>query len=177
MIRRPTRRLPAIALAAAVAILPLAACSDTEEPVTEATTVLPTEETETQTETAAPSESSSPSSAMDAAGATELAEGDVSQDALSDKVGQDVIFMAEVAEILSPESLTVGGQEEGQEPALVVGADLPADVEAGETIQVRGTVENFVLAVVEGEVDADLDDEALAPYEGMPAIVAATAAR
>lgn len=173
MTPRPTRRLTAVALAAAVSILPLAACSDTEEPVTEATAVVPAPEDE-----ASPSESSPSSTSEEgAAGATELEEGSVSKQGLDGKTGQDVIFMAAVAEIISPNALTVGGQEDGQEPALVVGADLPPDTEVGQTIQVRGTVESFDLAAIEGEIDADLDDAAFEKYDGMPAIVAATADR
>lgn len=174
MTRAPRRTLTAAALAATVAIFPLAACSDSEEPVTEATTVVPAPEEETttptETETVTPTEEG-------AAGATELEEGSVSQQQIDDKVGEDVIFMAEVTEVVSPNALTVGGQEDGQEPALIVGADVPADAAVGDTLQVRGTVEEFDILVVEQEIGTDLNDDDFTTYDGMPYILAATALR
>lgn len=160
-----TRRTFATTLAAATLVaLPLAGCGDTAaDTASESTT------------SAEASESPSPSSDEGGTGIGESADGGAADSSLDGKVGQEVSFMAEVEKMIPPNALTVGGEEIGENPILVVGADLPQDVEVGDSVQVRGTVAKFDLVGFEDELGIDLVDNEFTDYDGGLAIKATTA--
>ena len=90
-------------------------------------------------------------------GVGEQGEGGAAQEAIQDRVGQSVDVTGEVAEVISANSFTIGGDEIGENPILVVGANVPAGLAAGETVRVAGTVTVFQVARYEQDLDLDLD--------------------
>lgn len=56
----------------------------------------------------------------------------------------------------------------------VTGQSGDAPLSQGETVQITGEVREFELPGIEQEVGADLDDESLDAYDGMPSIVASS---
>lgn len=157
-----TRRTFTTTLAAAALVaLPLAGCGDTAA--------------DTASESTTSAESASPSSDEGGSGIGESADGGAADQTLDGKVGEQVSFMAEVETMIEPNALTVGGEEVGENPILIVGADLPQDVEVGDTVQVRGTVEEFDLVGFEDDLSLDLVDNEFTDYDGGLAIKATTA--
>jgi hypothetical protein len=157
-------RLRTAVTAAAVAALPLAGCA-AEEPATTAPT-LP-----------APPVVSTPLEATEQPGVGEQGEGGAAQGALEDRVGQTVDVTGEVAQVISANSFTVGGDEIGENPILVVGANVPAGLAAGETVQVAGTVTVFQVAGYEQDLDLDLVDQEYEDFANDPAIQASSVTR
>ncbi len=87
-------------------------------------------------------------------------------------VGQHVTVSGEVTEVFDPRSFRLGGQDFAEEVLLVVSANN-ANVSTGQVVRVTGTVrEEFAVADFEENIEADLDDEALAPAVGEHYIVA-----
>lgn len=152
-----TRRMNTIIAAAALATATLTGCGDDADTVAEDATV-PDEAEETVTE-----ETEQP-------GVGEEGEGGAAQDEL--EVGQDVSLTGEVAEVLSPEAFTVGGDEIGENPILVVGANVPADLAEGDTADISGTVVLFTVPGYEEDLDLDLIDQEFEDFDGDPAIQA-----
>lgn len=156
------RRTFTTALAAAALVaLPLTGCGDTAA--------------DTASSSTSAAESSSPSTDEGGSGIGESGEGGAADSKLDGKVGQEVSFMAEVEKMIEPNALIVGGEEIGENPILVVGADLPQDVKVGDTVQVRGTVAKFDLVGFEDQLGIDLVDNEFADYDGGLAIQATTA--
>lgn len=95
-------------------------------------------------------------------------------------IGQTVTVSGEVAEVIGPQTFSIGAQDEaGGGTLLVVGAQPLAEIvaedeeiAAEDVVGVSGTVREFDIPAIEEEIGADLDDAALAEFEGNPAIVA-----
>ena len=95
-------------------------------------------------------------------------------DGVDSYVGEEVTVSAEVNEILTPESFTIAGTDESSvESLLIVGATGSDSLEAGNPVQVTGTVEEaFDLATVEDDLGVDLDDALYEDYDAEPYIMA-----
>lgn len=167
------RRLNTIIAAAALTTAALAGCGDGGDTATEDVTVTdeaeltPTDEAErTLTDEA----EQTPTDEAEQPGVGEEGEGGAAQEEL--EVGSDVDVTGEVAEVLSPEAFTLGGDEIGEDPILVIGATGSADVNQGDTVQVSGTVVTFSVVGTEEEFDIDIIDQEFEDFEGDPAIQA-----
>lgn len=136
----------------ALAVLPLAACAD-EKPAADPGVIRP------------PAAAGQP-------GVVDLGRGRASQDALEGRFGQQVRVTGEVATIISPNAFTIGGDEIGENPILVVGTIMPLGIEAGERVQVTGTVKEFQVPGYEQDLDLDLIDQEYEDFDGDPAIQA-----
>ncbi|TFV53667.1 hypothetical protein E4P41_20835 [Geodermatophilus sp. DF01-2] len=94
------------------------------------------------------------------------------QDELTElALGETVTVNGEVSEVISPNAFTVGGEEIGENPILVVGAEVPA-LEEGAEVQVAGTVVEFQVIGFEEDLDLDLVDNEFEDFDGDPAIQA-----
>lgn len=94
------------------------------------------------------------------------------QDELEDlAIGETVTVNGEVSEVLDPTAFTVGGEEIGENPILVVGASVPTLAE-GDEVQVAGTVTEFDVVGFEEDLDLDLVDDEFEDFDGDPAIAA-----
>ena len=107
-------------------------------------------------------------------GVGEQGEGGAAQEAIQDRVGQSVDLTGEVAEVISANSFTIGGDEIGENPILVVGANVPAGLAAGQTVRVAGTVVVFQVAGYERDLDLDLIDQEYEDFDNDPAIEASS---
>ncbi|MBY3552614.1 hypothetical protein [Modestobacter lapidis] len=65
----------------------------------------------------------------------------------------------------------MGGEEIGENPILVVAADVPALAE-GDEVTVAGTVAEFQVAGFQEDLDLDLIDNEFEDFDGDPAIAA-----
>jgi hypothetical protein len=157
-------RLRTAVAAVAVAALPLTGCA-TEEPAATAPPVPP------------PPVVATPPDATEQPGVGEQGEGGAAQDALEDRVGQSVDVTGEVAEVISANSFTIGGDEIGENPILVVGKSVPAGLAAGETVRVSGTVTVFQVIGYERDLDLDLIDQEYEDFDNDPAIQASSVTR
>lgn len=155
MMRRLSRTL---LITASIGVIPLAGCA-AEEPAE----VPPAAEESVAAET--PEDEDTP-------GVGEEGEGGAAQESVSDKVGQDVDFTGEVAEVLAPNAFTVGGDEVGENPILVVSAVLPENFSDGDQVQVQGTVEVFTVLGFEEGLGLDLVDNEFTDFEDDPAVQA-----
>lgn len=86
-------------------------------------------------------------------------------------LGETVTVNGEVSEVIGPNAFTVGGEEIGDNPILVVGAQVPA-LEEGAEVQVAGTVVEFQVLGYEEDLDLDLVDNEFEDFDGDPAIQA-----
>lgn len=94
------------------------------------------------------------------------------QDELAElALGETVTVNGEVSEIIWPNAFTVGGEEIGENPILVVGAQVPT-LEEGAEVQVAGTVVEFQVLGSEEDLDLDLVDNEFEDFDGDPAIQA-----
>lgn len=94
------------------------------------------------------------------------------QDELAElALGETVTVNGEVSEVIGPNAFTVGGEEIGENPILVVGAQVPA-LEEGAEVQVAGTVVEFQVLGYEEDLDLDLVDNEFEDFDGDPAIQA-----
>ncbi len=97
-------------------------------------------------------------------------------------IGETVTVSGEIASVLSPRVLTIGGDEfvGGGELLVVASSDVPLQevvgdgLERDDLVQVTGEVRSFDVVEVEQAARADLADEALAAWEDRVAIVAQT---
>ena len=86
-------------------------------------------------------------------------------------LGETVTVNGEVSEVIGPIAFTVGGEEIGDNPILVFGAQVPA-LEEGAEVQVAGTVVEFQVLGYEEDLDLDLVDNEFEDFDGDPAIQA-----
>lgn len=88
--------------------------------------------------------------------------------------GQMVTISGGVQEIITPHAITIGNDEPlVGDTVLVVGADdFDTSVTEEDAILVTGEVQRFEIGAVEGALGVDLDDEALADYDGKAVLVA-----
>ncbi len=86
-------------------------------------------------------------------------------------LGETVTVNGEVSEVIGPNAFTVGGEEIGDNPILVVGAQVPA-LEEGAEVQVAGTVVEFQVLGYEEDLDLDLVDNEFEDFDGDPAVQA-----
>lgn len=82
-------------------------------------------------------------------------------------IGETVTVSAEVNEIVSANSFTIAGTDDTTVEELLIVHNLDAaEIEQGLTVAVTGTVEEaFVVADVEDELGADLDDGLYTDWE------------
>ena len=149
-------RMPNVIAAIVVTVLAIAGCSD-DQAVGEAGVI--EEQPGPLEETVQP-------------GVGEEGKGGAAQESLDDRLGQHVQLIGEVAEVISPNAFTLGGEEIGENPVLVVGADLPRDLAEGQRVQVSGTVKQFQVPGYEADLDLDLVDQQFEDFDGDPAIQA-----
>lgn len=86
-------------------------------------------------------------------------------------LGETVTVNGEVSEVIGPNAFTVGGEEIGDNPILVVGAQVPA-LEEGAEVEAAGTVVEFQVLGYEEDLDLDLVDNEFEDFDGDPAIQA-----
>jgi hypothetical protein len=110
-------------------------------------------------------------------GLGEQGQGGAAQESLEGRIGQQVQLTGEVATIIAPHALTLGGDDIGENPILVVGADIPPGLTQGETVRVSGTVKEFQVPGWEQDLDLDLIDQQFEDFDGDPAIQAASVTR
>jgi hypothetical protein len=141
--------------AVALGVLPLAACS--QDPRVEDATVTPP----------AIGDAEQPR-------VGEEGEGGAAQQSLHLhlRLGERVELTGEVAEVLAPHAFTVGGDEIGENPILVVGADLFPDLADGDTVRISGTVIEFSVPGYEQDLELDLVDQEFEDFNGNPTIQA-----
>ncbi len=58
-------------------------------------------------------------------GLGEQGQGGAAQESLEGRIGQQVQLTGEIATIIAPHALTLGGDDIGENPILVVGANIP----------------------------------------------------
>ncbi len=162
MTRRTTRTRTLLA-AAAIAVVPLAGCSSEEPGETRA----PTDDTSQSIEAEAPEDEGTP-------GVGEEGDGGAAAESIAGMLGEDVSFTGEVEDVLPPDAFTVGGDEIGEDPILVVGADLPAGFSDGDTVTIDGTVKTFVVQGYEDDLGLDLSDDEFVDFDGDPAVQASS---
>ncbi|MGH4010245.1 MAG: hypothetical protein ACRDTH_19155 [Pseudonocardiaceae bacterium] len=141
----------------AMAVLPLVACASDE--------------------TVSEPEVLSPPAVTDQRGIGEQGQGGAAQESLEGRLGQQIQVTGEVATIISPNAFTIGGDELGENPILVVGANLPAGLTTGDTVRVTGTVKEFQVPGYEKDFDLDLIDQEFEDFDGDPAIQASSITR
>lgn len=158
---RTTRTRAAIA-AIALGVLPLAACGndDTADAADVGGEVVTTDIVEE----------------TDQPGVGDEGDGGAAQDSQG-RIGEQVELTAEVAALLPPDALTVGGDTIGENPILVVGADVPAGLTEGDTVMITGTVIEFQVPGYEEDLDLDLVDQEFEDFDGDPAIQATAVTR
>src|SRR5918997_5217839 len=110
-------------------------------------------------------------------GIGEQGQGGAAQKSLEGRLGQQVQVTGEVATIIAPHALTIGGDDIGENPILVVGANMPAGLTQGETVRVSGTVKEFQVPGYEQDLDLDLIDQEFEDFDGDPAIQANSVTR
>ncbi len=118
-----------------------------------------------------------PPAVTDPRGIGEQGQGGAAQGSLEGRYGQQIQVTGEVATIISPEAFTIGGDEIGENPILVVGANMPAGLTSGETVRVSGTVKEFQVPGYEEDLDLDLIDQEFEDFDGDPAIQANSVTR
>ncbi len=104
-------------------------------------------------------------------------EGGAAQESLEGRLGQRIQVTGEVATIISANAFTIGGDEIGENPILVMGANMPAGLTAGETVRVSGTVKEFQVPGWEQDLDLDIIDQEFEDFDGDPAIQADSVSR
>lgn len=107
-------------------------------------------------------------------GVGEQGQGGAAQENLEGRVGQQVQLLGEVATIIAPNALTLGGDEIGENPILVVGANIPPGVTQGAQVRVSGIVKIFQVPGYEEDLDLDLIDQEFEDFDGDPAIQASS---
>ncbi len=81
-------------------------------------------------------------------------------------VGEEVTVSATVNDVIDANSFTIAGTDDTSvEPLLIVGADMAADVEEGQVVQVTGTVQDgFDEVTVEDDLGVDLTDDGYSDF-------------
>jgi hypothetical protein len=138
----------------AMAVLPLVACGSGDETIRN------------------PAELNPPAVVTEQPNLNEQGQGGVAQENLEGRLGQQVRVTGEVATIISPNAFTIGGEEIGENPILVVGANLPPSLVEGQRVRVSGTVKEFQVRGYEKDFDLDLVDQEFEDFDGDPAIQA-----
>lgn len=105
-------------------------------------------------------------------GVGEEGQGGAAQESLVGRVGQQVELVGEVATIIAPNAFTLGGDEIGENPILVVGAAIPKGMAEGDQVRVSGIVKIFQVPGYEEDLDLDLVDQEFEDFDGDPAIQA-----
>lgn len=178
-----TRFSRTLAAAMTLAALPFtAACGGADEPaagvgpVTNSVAPVnpPLSSPATPAATSPPS-SAATSPAPSATGPSTVGEtgGELSQEALAGRIGEKVTVTGEVAEVLNANAFTLGGDEFGENPLLVVNAK-PTSLRAGEQVRVSGEVIRFSVPGIEEDFDLDLVDDEFEDFDGDPALRAAS---
>jgi hypothetical protein len=119
-----------------------------------------------------PGELNPPAAVTEQPNLGEQGQGGAAQEDLDGKLGQQVQVTDEVATIISPNAFTIGGDEIGENPILVVGANLPPGLVEGQQVRVSGTVKEFQVRGYEEDFDLDLVDQEFEDFDGDPAIQA-----
>ena len=86
-------------------------------------------------------------------------------------LGETVTVNGEVSEVIGANAFTIGGEEIGDNPILVVSAQVPTLAE-GDVVAVAGTVVEFQVLGFEEDLDLDLIDNEFEDFDGDPAIQA-----
>jgi hypothetical protein len=160
-----TSHLKRTAAGLAVVLLPFTtACGGDEEPATEPLPPATDSATPANPPTT-PTASPSPGGVLGEGG------GELSQEVLEGRIGQEVTIAAEVATILGPNAFTVGGDEVGENPVLVVSATAP-QVQEGSSVRVVGQVVRFTVPGVEQDLDIDIVDNEFEDFDGDPVVTA-----
>ncbi len=118
-----------------------------------------------------------PPAVTDPRGVGEQGQGGAAQESLEGRRGQQIQVTGEVAAIISPQAFTIGGDDIGENPILVVGANIPTGLTSGETVRVSGTVKEFQVPGYEEDLDLDLIDQEFEDFDGDPAIQANSVTR
>lgn len=146
-----TSRTHRLAAGLALAVLPFtAACGDDDEELA----VTP------------PAAVAQPTTAVESGG-----QGGAAQEAIEDRIGETVNLNGEVATVISPNAFTVGGDEIGENPILVVSA-ATSGIAEGDTVKITGEVIRFSVPGVEEDLDLDIVDNEYEDFDGDPAIQA-----
>lgn len=166
MMSTATKRLAVAAVLAAAPVL--VGCADDPEPVANPVTPVTT-----PVAPATPVVPATPATTPAAGGTVgdPEAEGGLAQESLQGKVGQSVTVRGEVAKTLVANAFTLGGDEIGENPVLVVGANM-AQVAEGDTVTVTGTVRRFDLPGVERDLGLDFVDNEFTDFADDPIIQA-----
>lgn len=151
---RTTPRTRRFAAGMALVVLPFtAACAEDEVETTPPAAVADNEDPEVVEET------------------EESGQGGAAQGAIEDRVGETVSLEGEVAAIVDENAFTIGGDQIGENPILVISSLNPAVAE-GDTVMVEGEVVEFSVPGIEEDLDLDLIDNEFEDFDGDPAISA-----
>ncbi|MGY1987608.1 hypothetical protein ACI792_15435 [Blastococcus sp. SYSU DS0669] len=96
------------------------------------------------------------------------------RDVIDEFLGEDVVVSASVEAVSSPVAFTIAGFDDvGLPPLLVLAPQGAEGVEEGMELEVSGTVQGtFSPSTAEEDLGVDLDDDALAEFEGEPYLLA-----
>ncbi|HEX2262713.1 MAG TPA: hypothetical protein VHH52_02980, partial [Pseudonocardiaceae bacterium] len=109
-------------------------------------------------------------------GLGEQGQGGAAQESLEGRIGQQVQLTGEVATIIAPHALTLGGDDIGENPILVVGANIPRSY-TGRNRPGQRHRQEFQVPGWEQDLDLDLIDQQFEDFDGDPAIQAASVTR
>lgn len=98
-------------------------------------------------------------------------QGGLSQEALQGRIGQTLTVNGEVATKVDTNAFTLGGDEIGENPVLVISATAPK-VDERDTVRVTGKVIRFSVPGVETDLDLDIVDNEFSDFDGDPALQA-----
>lgn len=95
-------------------------------------------------------------------------------DSITNYIDTDVVLSATVGEVLSDTALTIAGTDNTTvEPLLIIHEESVVGLDEGIVVQVTGRpYSRFGIAEVEARTGLDLDDAALAEWEGQPFVEA-----
>ncbi|WP_236835446.1 hypothetical protein, partial [Blastococcus sp. KM273129] len=165
---RPLRPLAHLAVAASLALSPLAlaACGDDDSEPEAGTAAEETTEEEDEGfgET-------DPGPSYEGAYDSEFVE------ELDLYLGEEVVLSAGIEAVIAPQVFVIAGPaDSGVPPLLVLASEAVDGLEPETGVEVAGTVQgSFATTAAEEDLGVDLDDELLAPFEGDPYIVADSA--
>lgn len=179
-----TRRLAA---AAAIAVLPFTAACANDPPVATAPppaavppAAPPPAAVPPAGTTRPASPASTPPGSATSGTTTPLnpgAAGGLAQEELTGRIGQNVTVTGEVAEVLSPGAFTLGGDQIGENPVLVVNAKTPRGIEDGSRVRVTGQVIRFNVPGYKEDFDLDVVTNEFDDFDGDPAVRATSVSK